>query len=69
VLANAFLAAQGIENRFSAAAFNRLSIPREVRGSAAVNIGLYSNSEQRVYDRLTENLGFVFLSHAWLLEL
>ena len=69
VLAAASLAAQGIGNRFSDEAFKRLNIPREVRGSAGVNIGLYSNSEQRVYDRLTENLGFVFLSHAWLVEL
>lgn len=68
VLADASLAAQGIENRFSTAAFKCLHIPPEVRTAAGVNIGLYSNSEQRVYDRLTENLGFVFLSHAWLLE-
>ena len=68
-LTSPFLAAQGLENRFTENAFRLVRIPREARGSAAVNIGIYSNSEQRVYDRLTENFGFVFLSHAWLVEL
>jgi hypothetical protein len=68
-LTSPFLAAQGLENRFTENAFKLVRIPREARGFAAVNIGIYSNSEQRVYDRLTENLGFVFLSHAWLVEL
>ena len=44
------------------------SIPRAARGAEAVNVNIYSNGEQRIYDRLTENLGFVFLSHAWLVE-
>lgn len=68
-LTSPFLAAQRLENRFTENAFRLVRIPREARGSAAVNIGIYSNSEQRVYDRLTENFGFVFLSHAWLVEL
>jgi hypothetical protein len=60
VMAAPFLAAQGLENSFS--------IPRAARGAEAVNVNIYSNGEQRIYDRLTENLGFVFLSHAWLIE-
>jgi hypothetical protein len=68
-LTSPFLAAQGLEDRFTENAFRLVRVPREARGSAAVNIGIYSNSEQRVYDRLTENFGFVFLSHAWLVEL
>ena len=68
VMAAPFLAAQGLENRFSGAAMRGFTIPRAARGSEAVNVNIYSNGEQRIYDRLTENLGFVFLSHAWLVE-
>lgn len=67
-LANPSLAAQGVENRFSDKAFRFVKIPDETRGSTAINLGLYSNGEQCVYDRLTEGLGYLFLSHAWLVE-
>jgi len=67
-LTNPSLAAQGLENRFSEKAFRFVKIPPGARGSTAINLGLYSNGEQCVYDRLTEGLGFVFLSHAWLVE-
>lgn len=60
--------AQGLSSRFDAQAFRLLRIPREVRGSEAVNLHLYGDGEQVVYDRLSEGLGFVFLSHAWLVE-
>jgi hypothetical protein len=69
VMASPFLTSQGLENRFNRGAMRCFTIPREVRGSEAVNVNIYSNGEQCIYDRLTEKLGFVFLSHAWLVEL
>jgi hypothetical protein len=68
VLVNPFLAAQGLENRFDGKAFIKVTVPREARGSDSVNLNIYSNGEQTRYDRLTERRGFVFLSHAWLVE-
>jgi hypothetical protein len=64
-----FLVAQGISARYSPEAFVTVELPKECVRTGAVDIGLHSHSEYLVYDRLTEGFGFVYLSHAWLVEL
>lgn len=69
MLRDPFLVAQGISARYSPEAFVTVSLPQECVRTGAVDIGLHSHSEYLVYDRLTEGFGFVYLSHAWLVEL
>lgn len=66
MLRDPFLVAQGIEARYTDDAFVSLRLPKQCRTDKAVNIGIHSHSEYRLYDRLTEGFGFVYLSHAWL---
>ena len=68
VLRDPFLVAQGIEARYNGDAFISVPLPAACRSGEAVDVGLHSHSEYRLYDRLTENFGFVFLAHAWLVE-
>ncbi|HMP77271.1 MAG TPA: hypothetical protein PKE12_13335 [Kiritimatiellia bacterium] len=64
-----FLVAQGISARYSPEAFVTVQLPKECTRTGAVDVGIHSHSEYLVYDRLTEGFGFVYLSHAWLVEL
>ena len=60
--------AQGLEHRFDANAFITVDIPASLTKEESIVVHIRSNSEQVKYDRLTEGFGFVFLSHAWLIE-
>lgn len=66
-LLSALPVAQGMAGRHTDDAFVSVALPCALRGSEALKITIISHSEYCVYDRLTERLGFVFLSHAWLL--
>jgi len=59
---------QGMEKRFDSNAFVVINLPSELTAEDSIMVHIRSNSEQVKYDRLTEGFGFVFLSHAWLLE-
>lgn len=68
MLRDPFAVAQGIPARYTPAAFVPVPLHKDCRRDAAVNIGIHSHSEYRLYDRLTEGFGFVYLAHAWLVE-
>lgn len=69
MLCDPFLVAQGISARYSPEAFVTARLPKECVRTGAANVGIHSHSEYRIYDRLTEGFGFVYLSHAWLVEI
>jgi hypothetical protein len=60
--------AQGLDSRFSKGAFITINLTPDLTSDESVVVHMRGNSEQVKYDRLTEGFGFVFLSHAWLLE-
>jgi hypothetical protein len=59
---------QGLDCRFSKDAFITVNLTSDLTSGESVVVHLRGNSEQVKYDRLTEGYGFVFLSHAWLME-